>query len=200
MHRERLRRKLPWFAFAAACLAADLWTKHLVFYPHVLDAGFREGMPVPGGRVASWWNTILVYNQGVTFGSFSWVPAWLKAGLTSCVILWMAWKLWTVDASERAQSLSLAMVVGGAVGNLYDRALRPAVEPDVRPGVRDFLDWHLPDDSGLAAWFRERDWPTHWYTSNVADVLIVCGVILLAICLVREPETPEAPDGGGAAA
>jgi lipoprotein signal peptidase len=200
LDRERLRRKLPWFAFAAACLAADLWTKHLVFYPHVLEPHFREGMPTPDGRVASWWRTILVYNQGVTFGSLTWVPAWVKAAATSAIILWMAVRLWRLAPGRPAQSLSLAMIVGGAVGNLYDRTIRPAVEPDGRPGVRDFIDWHIPDGSGLARTFAEREWSTHWYTFNVADALIVCGVILLALCLLREGEDEPAPDAGKAPA
>lgn len=191
----RLRAKLPWFSLAAACLAADLWSKHLVFYPHVLSPRFVEGMPVPDGRPFgwTWWNTILVYNQGVTFGAFEWVPAWVKALLTAGVIGWMALRLWRIPADRRLQSLSLAMIVGGAIGNLYDRSLRPHVEPDTHPGVRDFLDWHLPRGSSLDAFFAERDWRTHWYTSNVADVLIVCGVILLAWCLLREPDDDEAP-------
>jgi signal peptidase II len=199
-HSDRLRHAAPWFAFAALCLAADLWTKHLVFYPHVLEPGFREGMPVPSGRVASWWDTILVYNLGVTFGSFSGVPGWTKAVLTAAVIGWMAWKLWTLPAGKRLQAASLAMIVGGAVGNLYDRTLRPAIEPDQRPGVRDFLDWHLPEHWDLAQTFRQRGWSTHWYTSNVADVLIVCGVSLLAWCILREPDEGAAPSKSTAAA
>jgi lipoprotein signal peptidase len=186
LDRDHLRRKLPWFSLAAACLAADLWTKHLVFYPHVLAPHFREAMAT--GRLTSWWQTILVYNQGVTFGALAWVPAWVKAALTTAVIVWMAVTLWRLPDGRPAKSLSLAMIVGGAVGNLYDRTLRPVLEPDDRPGVRDFLDWHIPDDWGLVRTFREHGWTTHWYTSNVADVMIVCGVILLAICLLREPD------------
>lgn len=187
--RPSLRERISWFGLAAAFLAADLWSKHLIFYPHVLEPGFREGVEV--GRVASWWRTILVYNQGVTFGMFSDVPAWTKAALTGLVIVWLGRNLWTLPAGRRLQAASLAMVVGGAVGNLYDRTLRPAVEPDTRPGVRDFLDWCVPDGQPLAAWLRSHGVPTHWYTSNVADVLIVCGVILLAWCLLREPEAVD---------
>ncbi|MCE9636934.1 MAG: signal peptidase II [Planctomycetes bacterium] len=195
MDAARLRTKLLWFSLAAACLAADLWSKHLVFYPEATAPGFREGDLV--GVIAPWWRTILVYNQGVTFGSFAWVPAWTKAALTSGVIVWMAWKLWALRGGHVAQSLSLSMIVGGALGNLYDRSLRPLVEQDTHPGVRDFLDWHLPQDSGLARAFAERGWQTHWYTSNVADVLIVCGVILLGWCLVRYGDDDDAPDRGG---
>ena len=194
MDAQRLRSKLPWFSLAAACLAADLWTKHLVFYPEAIAPGFREGRDVVR-VITPWWRTILVYNQGVTFGSFTWVPAWTKALLTSAVIVWMAWKLWKLPAGRVAQPLSLSMIVGGAVGNLYDRSLRPLVEADTHPGVRDFLDWHLPEGSAPARFFAERGWQTHWYTSNVADVLIVCGVILLGWCLVRygDDDQPDAP-------
>ena len=156
--------------------------------------GFREWMVVdPAFAGLTWWRTILVYNPGVTFGSFADVPAWVKALLTTCVIGWMAWKLWTLGEGRRAQAAALAMIVGGAVGNLYDRTLRPVIEPDQNPGVRDFLDWYLPDDWALARTFHEHGWKTHWYTSNVADVLIVCGVILLAWCLLREPEDRPTP-------
>lgn len=183
--RERTRAKLAWFALAAVLLAADLWSKHEVFYPHVLSPHFREGMVV--GHVAAWWRTILVYNQGVTFGMLADVPAWSKALLTGAVIVWLGITLWRLPPGRKVQATSLAMVVGGAVGNLYDRTLRPWVEPDTRPGVRDFLDWYAPEGTALAAWLRERGVHPHWYTSNIADVLIVCGVILLAACLLREP-------------
>ena len=194
---SRLRTKLGWLALAATLLAADLWSKHLVFYPHVLSPAFREGMVV--GEVASWWRTILVYNQGVTFGMLSGVPAWSKALLTAGVIVWLAHTLWKLPAGRRVQATSLSMIVGGAVGNLYDRTIRPLVEPDRNPGVRDFLDWYAPDHWRLAGWLREHGVHPHWYTSNVADVLIVCGVLLLAGCLLREPgaKQPVPPAGAG---
>ncbi len=182
----RLRSKLPWFALAAGCLAADLWSKHLVFYPHVLEPGFREGLVV--GRVFPGWQTVLAYNRGVTFGMGSGLGDWFLALGTAGVIAFLAWKLWRTPTTERAKCLALSMIVGGATGNLYDRALRPHVEPDTRPGVRDFLDWYVPEHWSLARFLREDlDITTHWYTSNVADVLIVCGVGLLAWKILREP-------------
>lgn len=202
--RVTTRSRLLRFALAAACLAADLWTKHIVFYPHVLERGFREGEVVGHPTTwewarTTWWRTILVYNPGVTFGKLADVAPWVKSILTSAVIAWMAWKLWTLPRGRPAQALSLAMIVGGAVGNLYDRTLRPVIELDTRPGVRDFLDWYLPEGSALHREFAARDWPTHWYTSNVADVMIVCGVIVLAWCLLREDDGKAAPKEPAAA-
>jgi len=194
--RERRRRKLPWFALAAFCLAADLWTKHLVFYPAVLEESRPEGLVVH--RVASWWRIVIAYNEGVTFGMLDEAGAWVLALFTAAVIVLLGVMLWRADRRDRLRCLALSMIIGGAVGNLYDRALRPLVEPDTRPGVRDFLDWYVPDDTALAGWLRARGVHTHWYTSNVADVLIVSGVILLAWRILRE--RPAAPEPEAAAA
>lgn len=184
---------------AGAVLAADLWSKHLVFYPHVLEEGYRPDHAVVVGEVASWWRTILVYNQGVTFGLLSGVPMWVKSLFTLGVIAWLGVRLWRAPARSRLEPVALAMIVGGAVGNLYDRALRPFVEPDTNPGVRDFLDWYAPPGTWLAGWLTEHGITTHWYTSNVADVCIVVGVGLLAIVLLREKDPEAAPPASPAA-
>ena len=92
--------------------------------------------------------------------------------------------------------MGLALILAGAIGNLYDRTLRPVIEPDTNPGVRDFLDWYVPADTSFGAWLIENWGTNHWYTSNVADVLIVCGVILLAWCIIREPAPAPADETG----
>ncbi len=183
--RSRMQSKLPWFVLSALCVTADLWSKHAVFYPHVLEPGFHEGLAV--GEVTSWWRIIIVYNEGITFGMLPEAGPWILAVGTTAVIGFLGWKLWTVDAGRRLHSFALAIVIGGALGNLYDRTLRPWLEPDKRPGVRDFLDWYASADTALGKWLLETVGENHWYTSNVADVLIVCGVILLAWCILREP-------------
>ena len=179
----RSRHRLPWFGLAAAILALDLWTKWLVFYPirpvysHV-------------ARVCPGFDIIVAYNPGVTFGLAAGAGRWVIALATSLVIATLVWTLWSTPRDERVKSAALAVIVGGAVGNLYDRTLRPMVELDTRTGVRDFLDWYAPDDWALAGWLREHFGKTHWYTSNVADVFIVCGVIVLAWLIVTERHRP----------
>ena len=184
---------MPWFTLAAACLAADLWSKWAVFYP-LRPVGAKVGDVEILGYPLSWFAIRIAYNQGVTFGMASGTSVWLLALATGGVILLLLWQLWTIRVSERAKSLALAMIVGGAIGNLYDRTLRPHLELDTRAGVRDFLDWYAPDHWALAGWLEENVGTTHWYTSNVADVLIVCGVILLGWMIVTE----RAPDAGAA--
>ena len=193
----RLAHKLPWFSLAAAGLAADLWTKHLVFYPDVLDpkfAEYSERGPWVVGHVCSWWRTILAYNRGVTFGMGIGLGAWLLSIGTGLVIVMLLRTLWRTPRGERVKSFALSIIVGGAVGNLYDRALRPFVEADTHPGVRDFLDWYVPADSALGRFLTTHNvtpFEYHWYTFNVADSFIVSGVVLLAWKVIREKPQPS---------
>jgi len=198
-HRARLAEKLPWLALAAAGLAADLWTKHVVFYPETLSPRFDPHMGLEVGRVCSWWRTILAYNVGVTFGMGSSLEAWVLSLGTALVIAWLLRTLWQTPRAELVKCFALSIIVGGAVGNLYDRALRPLVEPDKHPGVRDFIDWYFPEGSATAEFLRRHDVNTHWYTFNVADALIVSGVVLLAWKIVREPAHEPKADGAAAA-
>lgn len=105
-------------------------------------------------------NLTLVYNTGAAFSFLSNAGGWQRwflsaVALTVTVVMlvWMA----RLRRSERLLSIALALVVGGAVGNLIDR---------VRLGkVIDFLQWH---------W---EQW--YWPSFNLADSAIALGVILL---------------------
>ena len=190
--------KLPWLAVAAAVLAADLWTKHLVFYPAALQP-FAEGRTV--GTVASWWQTKIAYNPGATFGLGARLGPWILALGVSVVIAVLLRSLATTPRSERLKCFALSIIVGGALGNLYDRALRPFVERDTNPGVRDFIDWYIPADSAAGRFLESHHVLSseyHWYTFNVADSLIVTGVILLAWKILREQPPVAASAEGGA--
>lgn len=196
--RSRLAEKLPWFALAAAALTADLWTKHVVFYPDAIQPGFQPQSVVK--RVCTGWNTVLAYNEGATFGLGAALGAWVIGVGVSVVIAMLLRSLWKTPPSERAKLFALSIIVGGAIGNLYDRALRPLLEPDKHTGVRDFIDWYVPDGMAAADWLHAHHVNTHWYTFNVADSLIVSGVILLAWKILREKPADEKPSGGVATA
>jgi signal peptidase II len=193
--RTTFAAKVPWFALAAAALAADLWTKHIVFYPEVLSPEF-DRLPAPPvvGHVCPGWQTVLTYNNGVTFGLAAGFGKWLISVFTGVVIVLLVRALWKAGRHERVRPFALSIIVGGAVGNLYDRALRPLVEPDTHPGVRDFLDWYAPRGTALADWLVAHNVNTHWYTFNVADAFIVSGVLLLAWKILREKPPEESPE------
>ena len=107
-------------------------------------------------------NLTLVYNTGAAFSFLSDAGGWQRwffVVLGSAVCLGMVIWLRMLGAAERLTAWGLALVVGGALGNLIDR---------VRLGkVVDFLQWH---------W---HDW--YWPPFNVADSAITLGVGLLLI-------------------
>ncbi|MHB1297707.1 MAG: signal peptidase II [Gemmatimonadaceae bacterium] len=110
----------------------------------------------------------LVYNPGAAFGLHlgPW-SRWIFTALT-LVALAVLWRMYRASApGERTKVVAIAMVAGGAIGNLVDR-LRSS------RGVVDFLD------VGVGAW--------RWPTFNVADIAVSCGAVLLAIVLWREED------------
>ena len=81
-----------------------------------------------------------------------------------------------LDERQRLLQLALSLVLGGALGNFFDRI--------VRGYVIDFVDWHWKNDPGL-----------HWPTFNVADVGISVGVALMlgeTLLVRRDPPARQA--------
>ena len=110
-------------------------------------------------EVTSFFNLVLSYNDGVSFGLFSgsasvW-KAWALGGLAVVVSAGLLY--WLAREPERLLGLAVGLIVGGALGNALDRAHQP--------GVVDFLDFHL------FGW--------HWPAFNVADSSIFLGVAIL---------------------
>jgi signal peptidase II len=113
-----------------------------------------------------------VHNYGISLGLFqaqSDTGRWVLVGITAAIAALVGW--WITREKKLGDQLALAMVLGGALGNIVDR---------VRFGyVVDFLDLHFGS-------FRP------FYVFNVADAAISIGVVILLIraLLVRE-EAPE---------
>lgn len=108
----------------------------------------------------------LGFNSGISFGMFADVfanrPA-LLAGLKSLIVAGLViWALRSVAPWDRR---SLAMIAGGALGNIVDRVRQGA--------VTDFLDFH---SAGM-----------HWPTFNIADVAICLGVVTLLVSTMMCP-------------
>lgn len=151
--------RLPWLGIGVAGLIAvcDQLSKALVLAAFAPPAG---GTPLPPGGLAVWpfFNLVLVWNPGVSFGLLDGLGAagrWLLSGLS--VLIMIVLLFWLRRVRVRLTALGLGLVLGGALGNLIDR---------IRFGaVVDFLDFHA---FGL-----------HWPAFNVADAAIVCGVILI---------------------
>jgi len=172
-----------YFAVSLAVLALDQATKLAA------DAWLRGKGPV--AVVPGFLNLWYSRNRGGLFGSFSALAdPWRVVLLTvlPCVaVLGIAVFLARTRETDRGTLAGLALVLGGAAGNVLDRA--------VRGEVVDFLDAYA-SHAGLAAWLSERFGTAHWPTFNVADSAIVVGAGLLLLDVVwprrRPPEAPEA--------
>ncbi|WP_457675546.1 signal peptidase II [Thiolapillus sp.] len=114
-------------------------------------------------------NLTLVFNEGAAFSFLSNAGGWQRwffIGLTSVISLGLLLWLMRLRPGERLTGVALAMILGGALGNLVDR---------VRLGkVVDFLDFH---------W---QGW--HWPAFNLADSAITLGVALMFWASWKSPD------------
>lgn len=112
----------------------------------------------------------LAYNPGAAFGIDVGPSSRVVFTVLTIVALGVLLSMYrTTSPEQRVQTAALALITGGALGNLYDR-LRGA------PGVVDFID------VGMGG--------TRFWTFNIADAGITIGAILLALSLWSEAE-PE---------
>ena len=101
----------------------------------------------------------LVWNTGVGFGLFS-QNANIYYHLTSLLIFSVIiFLIYLVVKSIFLEKFLYSLILGGAIGNLYDRLIYFAVP--------DFIDFHINN--------------FHWFTFNIADIFITLGIILLII-------------------
>lgn len=109
-------------------------------------------------EVTPFFNLVMVWNRGVSFGMFDSGGAlapWLLSGLALAVVV--ALLMWLRRADQWLTTIGLGMVIGGALGNVVDR---------IRLGaVVDFLDFHV---AGY-----------HWPAFNLADSAICVGAAFM---------------------
>jgi len=152
---------------AILIFVADQWTKSLVV------AGFPLGDSRP--VIPGFFSLTHVRNRGGAFGLLADLPPvygqLLFVLFAAVTVTLLAWMLRRTPRQDLGQRLALTFVIGGAIGNLYDR---------IRFGeVVDFLDVFV------GTW--------HWPAFNVADSFITMGVILLFWAALRaEPERAPA--------
>jgi signal peptidase II len=148
-----------WLLLAAIVLVLDQASKTwiLASFPHTE----RQS-------VTSFFNLVLVFNPGASFSFLADAGGWQKWFF---VVLALGISLWLLSllrkhAQERLLPAALALILGGAVGNVIDRLRFGAVV--------DFLDFHL---AGY-----------HWPAFNVADSAITVGVALMLWHQFRQPK------------
>lgn len=109
-------------------------------------------------QVTGFFNLVLVWNRGVSFGMFDVESRWgpvvlsgLALVIAACLVVWLR------RVESRLVAAAIGLVLGGAIGNVIDRARYGAVV--------DFFDFHA--------------FGYHWPAFNVADSAITIGVVLL---------------------
>ena len=152
-----------YLSISAIVIALDLFTKHLIQQAFIFGDLHQ---------VTPFFDLVRYHNEGSAFGFLNDAGGWQKwflnsiSILASLVIIYLLKKhSQNNQQNEKLFCLGLALVLGGAIGNLYDRITLGYVV--------DFLNFH----------FNNHYWPAF----NVADSAICVGVILLLLDSFRKP-------------
>lgn len=104
-------------------------------------------------------NLNLVFNTGIGFGLFS-LNAGIYYNMLSILIFSIILVLiYLMFKSKTSEKIFFSFIIGGAIGNLYDRIIYKAVP--------DFIDFHIEE--------------FHWFTFNIADIFISLGIIFMIL-------------------
>ena len=139
-------------------IALDQWSKWLILESILLPPDHN---PV---QVAPFFNIVLVWNYGISFGIFAGhrqplLLVIMSAAIIAILLLWLAKNTSTFTAC------ALGFIMGGAIGNVIDRLRFGAVV--------DFLDFHIDN--------------YHWPAFNIADSCIFIGVVVLCSLSMLTP-------------
>ena len=107
--------------------------------------------------ITQYLNLYLIWNKGIAFGLFSFDENFTYNVMTSIIAVVVIVIMIMIFKNEGFKKYSLLFVLGGSLGNLFDRIYYSAVP--------DFIDFHIND--------------FHWFVFNGADIFITIGIICL---------------------
>ena len=114
-------------------------------------------------------NIRLIWNEGIAFGLFSFDDKALYHSLSLLILLIILVIIYMIIKSDGLKKFSLMLILGGALGNFYDRIAYGAVP--------DFIDFHV---NGF-----------HWFIFNIADIFISIGVFALILIEIFDKQNYE---------
>jgi len=146
----------PWLGIALIVILIDQLTK--ISIARMFSYGH-------GREITSFFNLVLVYNRGAAFSFLAAAGGWQRWAFTALgvVAALVIGYLLKRHASQKMFCTALALILGGALGNVLDRLMYGH--------VIDFLDFHV------GGW--------HWPAFNVADSAITIGAVLLVFDELR---------------
>ena len=119
-------------------------------------------------KISSFINLNLIWNKGIAFGLFSYGEKFEYNLLTGLIIMIISIVFWMIIKTKGLEKYGFLMILGGALGNIFDRLYYSAVP--------DFIDIYYKN--------------FHWFVFNVADIFITVGVLMLIIneITIRNPK------------
>jgi len=114
-------------------------------------------------------NIRLIWNDGIAFGLFSFDNKILYNLLSLLILIIILAIIYMIIKSNGFRRFSLTLILGGALGNFYDRVFYKAVP--------DFIDFHVNN--------------FHWFIFNVADIFISTGVIFMIMIEIIESKNEK---------
>ena len=106
--------------------------------------------------VNNYLNLDLLWNTGIGFGLLSSNSSFLYNSITAVIALVIIFLIIISLKSDKFEKITFSLIIGGAIGNFYDRVIFKAVP--------DFIDFHYHD--------------LHWFTFNLADIFITFGILI----------------------
>jgi len=159
----------PGLGLSLTLLALALFADRLHKHVQIEVQGWRGGEIIP---VTSFFDYVLVWNTGVSYGLFGDLPLWVLGIVIGAATLALA--VWWWRSTQALVRAGLALCIGGALSNAVDRLLYGA--------VADFFHFH---------------WQAYsFYIFNIADVAITVGVLLLVLDIVQIRRDKPAPGAG----
>lgn len=152
-------KKWPWLLLSLVILVADQITKFLA------ETYLIAYQPKPLFPMV---NLTLAYNTGAAFSFLSGTGGWHRWFFASfSIVMSIGLLIWLIriHKNDVLQLLAISLILGGAIGNLYDRAFLGH--------VIDFID----------VYYKHHHWPVF----NVADSAICLGAFFLLLDLVKRP-------------
>ena len=109
-------------------------------------------------------NIQLIWNQGIAFGLFDFEKSNFYNFLTILILFIISIIIYMSIKANGSKRYALLMILGGALGNVFDRIFNKAVP--------DFIDFHVGN--------------FHWFIFNVADIFISLGVIFMILLEITD--------------
>ena len=114
-------------------------------------------------------NLTLNWNTGIAFGLLSFNASLIYHLISALILLIIIYLIYLMVKSDKFEKIIFSLIIGGALGNLYDRLNYYAVP--------DFIDFHIGN--------------FHWFTFNFADIFISVGIIMIILKQLLQSEQKD---------